>query len=217
MCAIHFENTPQLLLLLMTDPVRDASVQISEKRTAAYLSYVSRLLLCCFPVNTAHNGHANSLTFTPDGLHLLTFGTDEKLRLWETLTGRNTMVNYGRLGNESRKCVRMAVCDTTKPNLAFAPSDSDVEMFDVFTGLSVTMLQGHYSQVNSCVFQQSTNQLYTASNDRNILIFTSNNDSALLQMEEARDAARRHDSSQRNVPFTQRTGAMADAWSSDED
>ncbi|CAH1243108.1 ERCC8 [Branchiostoma lanceolatum] len=42
-------------------------------------------------VNTAHNGHVNGLCFTPEGLHLLSFGTDNRLRLWDTATGRNTL------------------------------------------------------------------------------------------------------------------------------
>ena len=42
---------------------------------------------------TAHNGHVNGLCFSSDGLHLLSFGTDNRLRLWDTCTGRNTLVS----------------------------------------------------------------------------------------------------------------------------
>ena len=43
---------------------------------------------------TAHNGHVNGLCFSSDGLHLLSFGTDNRLRLWDTCTGKNTLVRY---------------------------------------------------------------------------------------------------------------------------
>ena len=42
---------------------------------------------------TAHNGHVNGLCFSSDGLHLLSFGTDNRLRLWDTSTGKNTLVS----------------------------------------------------------------------------------------------------------------------------
>lgn len=44
------------------------------------------------PVNTAHNGRANGLCFTADGLYLLTTGTDDRMRLWNSATGENTLV-----------------------------------------------------------------------------------------------------------------------------
>ena len=34
----------------------------------------------------AHNGRINGLQFTPDGLHLITFATDDRVRLWDLST-----------------------------------------------------------------------------------------------------------------------------------
>lgn len=45
------------------------------------------------PVNTAHNGRVNGLCFTGDGLYLLTTGTDDRMRLWNSATGENTLVS----------------------------------------------------------------------------------------------------------------------------
>lgn len=42
--------------------------------------------------NTAHNGKVNGLCFTSDGLHLLTVGTDNRMRLWNSSNGENTLV-----------------------------------------------------------------------------------------------------------------------------
>ncbi|TRY88673.1 hypothetical protein DNTS_025691 [Danionella cerebrum] len=44
-------------------------------------------------VNTAHNGRVNGLCFTADGLYLLTTGTDDRMRLWNSATGENTFVS----------------------------------------------------------------------------------------------------------------------------
>lgn len=46
-----------------------------------------------FTVNTAHNGRANGLCFTDNGLYLLTTGTDDRMRLWNSATGENTLVS----------------------------------------------------------------------------------------------------------------------------
>lgn len=48
--------------------------------------------MCLQPVNTAHNGRVNGLSFTGDGLFLLTTGTDDRMRLWNSATGENTLV-----------------------------------------------------------------------------------------------------------------------------
>ncbi|NWR22133.1 ERCC8 protein, partial [Emberiza fucata] len=48
-----------------------------------------------FPAaNTAHNGRVNGLCYTNDGLHLLTVGTDDRMRLWNSSTGENTLVSF---------------------------------------------------------------------------------------------------------------------------
>ncbi|KAI9705751.1 MAG: hypothetical protein M1820_004999 [Bogoriella megaspora] len=43
----------------------------------------------------AHNGAVNSLTWTADGQYLITAGHDERIRVWNTSTGANTLVNFG--------------------------------------------------------------------------------------------------------------------------
>ncbi|XP_004862954.1 DNA excision repair protein ERCC-8 isoform X10 [Heterocephalus glaber] len=50
--------------------------------------------------NTAHNGKVNGLCFTSDGLHLLTVGTDNRMRLWNSSSGENTLELY----SGSRDC-----------------------------------------------------------------------------------------------------------------
>ncbi|XP_026721364.1 DNA excision repair protein ERCC-8 isoform X2 [Athene cunicularia] len=50
--------------------------------------------------NTAHDGRVNGLCYTSDGLHLLTIGTDHRMRLWNSFTGENTLEIY----SGSRDC-----------------------------------------------------------------------------------------------------------------
>lgn len=61
-----------------------------EKMKCVFLTCVT----CLWTVNTAHNGRVNGLCFTGDGLYLLTAGTDDRMRLWNSATGENTLVRY---------------------------------------------------------------------------------------------------------------------------
>lgn len=138
-------------------------------------------------MNTAHNGRVNGLCFTGDGLYLLTTGTDDRMRLWNSATGENTLVkrlhsfhfavleqtyklnscvficfhslssfvpqvNYGKVCNESRKRLQFTVSQGCSPEFVFVPCGSSVAMYTLHTGKLVTMLRGHYSNVDCCEF-----------------------------------------------------------------
>ncbi|KAJ7335935.1 hypothetical protein JRQ81_013876 [Phrynocephalus forsythii] len=120
-------------------------------------------------VNTAHNGRVNGLCFTTDGLHLLTIGTDDRMRLWNSFSGENTLVNYGKVFNESRKGVKFAVSRGCSPEFVFVPYSSTIAVYSVYSGDLITMLKGHYSSVDCCVFQPNFQELYTCGRDGNIL------------------------------------------------
>lgn len=47
------------------------------------------------PDAKAHVGAVNSLLWTSDGRYLITGGHDERIRVWDTSTGANMLVNYG--------------------------------------------------------------------------------------------------------------------------
>ncbi|KAL9096154.1 MAG: hypothetical protein Q9165_001677 [Trypethelium subeluteriae] len=47
------------------------------------------------PNAKAHVGPVNGLVWTEDGQFLITAGHDERIRVWDTSTGANTLVNFG--------------------------------------------------------------------------------------------------------------------------
>jgi DNA excision repair protein ERCC-8 len=51
---------------------------------------------------SSHNGAITHMAFTPDGRTLLSSGTDRRLRSWDTLSGRNTLVNFPDTKNAAR-------------------------------------------------------------------------------------------------------------------
>ena len=44
-------------------------------------------------VFTAHHGHVTGVRYTSDGLFIVSSGSDNKLKLWNAVTGKNTMVS----------------------------------------------------------------------------------------------------------------------------
>ncbi|XP_019517086.1 PREDICTED: DNA excision repair protein ERCC-8 [Hipposideros armiger] len=119
--------------------------------------------------NTAHNGKVNGLCFTSDGLHLLTVGTDNRMRLWNSSSGENTLVNYGKVFNDSRKGLKFTVSCGCSSEFVFVPYGSTIAVFTIYSGEQITMLKGHYKSVDCCVFQSNFQELYSGSRDCNIL------------------------------------------------
>ncbi|XP_054842654.1 DNA excision repair protein ERCC-8 isoform X2 [Eublepharis macularius] len=120
---------------------------------------------------TAHHGRVNGLCFTSDGLHLLTIGTDDRMRLWNSSNGENTLVNYGKVCNESRKGLKFAVSCGCSPEFVFVPYSNTIAIYTIYSGDLITMLRGHYSSVDCCVFQPHFQELYSSGKDGNILVW----------------------------------------------
>ena len=158
----------------------------------------------------------NGLCFTSDGLHLVTLGTDHKIRLWNTSTGKNTLVNYGKIDNDSRKCVKFSITENCSEDVLFVPSFGDISMYDLFSGDQINTLRGHFNQVNCCYFHPWSQELYSAGNDRNILVWCpeTGTETAYEEYIKEENEAKRVGRTKIAAP---KASVTADTWSSDED
>ncbi|CAI8005990.1 DNA excision repair protein ERCC-8 [Geodia barretti] len=180
-------------------------------------------------VTVAHGGSVNGLCFSPDGLHLVSFGTDDRLRLWDAVTGKNTLVhqtpisfllsfsnsnllflnqkvNYGRVFNTLPKqnCpLAFSPLSSTLHPIICIPVGGEVLMFHLTTGKKVKSLSGHFGKVHSLAVHPVEQELYSGGTDANILCWM-----PPPPRKPSLDRARRSNA----------TGAVyEDAWSSDED
>jgi len=179
---------------------------------------VVNLFICVIAVNTAHSGRVVGVRFLPDGLRLISLGTDHRLRLWDEATGRNTLVNYGQIQILSRMTVRMAVSPIDSGvTVAFVPAACDIVAFDVEDGQRISVLRGHYGRVNCLAVSQATHCLYSGANDRAILVWTP--DIGDLGPSPPRGGADTEVHRGSGLgQFARRVGGgTADSWSSDED
>ncbi|KAL8611451.1 hypothetical protein ACOMHN_014506 [Nucella lapillus] len=157
----------------------------------------------------AHDGIVNSMQFTPDGLHLVTFGTDHRVRVWETSRGQLLALNFGVVNNTVKKGVGMEVVSDCTPTVLFVPSDSTIAVYDLFKGDHLANLCGHFNDVNCCVSHPHTQFLFSGGLDRNLLVWSPEGDSQERALPSPEDTAKGEGGRVQTV--------TADTWSSDED
>uniref|UniRef100_Q0V9H6 DNA excision repair protein ERCC-8 n=1 Tax=Xenopus tropicalis TaxID=8364 RepID=Q0V9H6_XENTR len=157
-------------------------------------------------VNTAHNGRVNGLCFTSNGLHLLTVGTDDRMRLWDSSSGENTLVNYGKVCNTSRKGLKFTVSAGCNPEFVFVPYDCTIAVYTIYSGQKISILRGHYNSVDCCVFQPHFQELYSGSKDCNVLAWIPSLREPVLDEDPKKSGHQAHINP-----------AFKDAWSSSED
>lgn len=122
---------------------------------------------------TAHYGAVIGLKVTSDGMYLLSAGSDSRLRLWDIKSGCNTLVNFESMRLPTSKAVQLAV--TEDSSLVFVPCVAAVKAFDLWSGRTYRTFRGHYECVNCCWFSSQDQELFTGSNDRQILIWSPSN------------------------------------------
>lgn len=123
-------------------------------------------------VATAHNGAVNCLKFTPDGAQLVSAGHDGRVRLWNVSTARNSVINFSGITNKGLSKVEASVSTSGNPPVLFQPSGQEIISFNLRTGMKVATMRAHYKHVHSALFHPFRQELYTASNDQEILVWT---------------------------------------------
>jgi DNA excision repair protein ERCC-8 len=124
--------------------------------------------------NTAHGKGVNGLTVTSDGRYLVSLGLDEKIRLWDTETGRNTFVNYG---SSWRNRFTLALQATVSgadvwPPLLYIPSDDrQVLVYGLLDGMLIRRLKGAYGRVICVEKREDYQEFYSGSNGGEVLVW----------------------------------------------
>ncbi|KAK6621675.1 hypothetical protein RUM44_001482 [Polyplax serrata] len=153
---------------------------------------------------TSHSGYVNGLKFTSDGLFLVSIGTDNKMRLWETLHGCYKKQNCIQIKNEVKRNIQFAVTNNSKPSLVYIPSEGNIFVVEMLSGALINILNGHFHLVNCCYYRHMYQELYSGGNDRNILMWTAAN-----EIQEERFS---NENKQIKSPILR----YEDTWSSDE-
>ncbi|KAM4616060.1 DNA excision repair protein ERCC-8 isoform 2-T2 [Polymixia lowei] len=174
-----------------------------------------------------HKAEILSVQWSPRCEHILaTASADSRVRVWDvrrasgslfTLDQHNgdkskasSEVNYGKVCNESRKGLKFTVSRSCSPEFVFVPCGSSVAVYALHTGTLVTMLRGHYNNVDCCQFHPDYQELYSGGKDCNILAWV-----PVLRGPDIEEEPK--DSQKGAVGQSSVNTAFEDAWSSDED
>lgn len=120
---------------------------------------------------TAHTGAATAVKFVRGGLKLVSCGTDNSIRLWDTLDGKNELVDYENFVNSSKKSVQIDISRYTTPEYMYIPCNDSINVYQVESGKLIKQLGGHFSNVNCCYYEPFQHELYSGCTDGLILIW----------------------------------------------
>ncbi|KAJ4344460.1 uncharacterized protein N0V89_012202 [Didymosphaeria variabile] len=87
----------------------------------------------------AHRGPVNGIVWTDDGYHLVTCGHDQRIRVWNTDTGANTLANFGPMVKNSdlAPCIPLlAPTEYLQPekDILFYPNEHEIMGYELFDG-----------------------------------------------------------------------------------
>ncbi|KAF5340327.1 hypothetical protein D9611_007942 [Ephemerocybe angulata] len=118
------------------------------------------------PPLTGHNREVNAVAFSWDGMKIVSGSSDDKVRVWDALTGKAQAFLEGH--------------SNTVTSVAFSPNgehivsgsgDRTVRVWSALTGRTERVLVGHTDWVGSVNFSQDGTQILSGSNDKTVRIW----------------------------------------------
>eukprot|EP00941_MAST-03F_sp_MAST-3F-sp1_P001443 g1443.t1 len=119
----------------------------------------------------AHDGSVTGIRWLPDGCHLLTSGSDSRVRLWDR-RGHRLHSHYDGTANNQRKGSGFAVCGKRRKEVfVFCPNGKNIRGFNVMEPeqYNVIELKGHFSTVNTVTWRGSSQSVWSGGDDGLIL------------------------------------------------
>jgi DNA excision repair protein ERCC-8 len=94
----------------------------------------------------AHRGPVNGIVWTEDGQHLVTCGHDQRIRVWNTSTGANTLANFGPMvkNNGLAPCIPvLPPVQNFQPgaDVMFYPNEHEILAYELFDGKLIRRLR----------------------------------------------------------------------------
>ena len=123
------------------------------------------------PANCSHHGAVLGVSWSHCGRYLLSVGGDQRIRRWDSTTGRNTRANFPRLASVGRQPLDLVLTSGGDRDSVFVGEKAAVRVFDLETGREGRRLTGHYSTVTSLVYGHHSLELYSGGRDKHILLW----------------------------------------------
>jgi len=153
----------------------------------------------------AHAGPVNGVVWVEDGKHVVTAGHDERVRVWDIITGANTLANFGALIRNRHLSTLLPLVVpkglvVSGQDVLFYPNEQEILMYEVFDGRLLKRLRapglaqaGHRgstrrrnisSRVTALAWRAHSIELYSAHSDGQIQSWRPRTSEAALVDEE---------------------------------
>jgi DNA excision repair protein ERCC-8 len=139
----------------------------------------------------AHDGAVHHVRWLAGGKQIASAGTDRKLRLWDSSTGRNELVNFEAAQAAGAHRMNRFAASPDGRHL-FLPVGLAVHQYAVSSGRLTHKLRGHLERVHCVATNPATHELYSSGADRHILVWAPAEQGKLTEAqarEEAEEAA----------------------------
>ena len=114
----------------------------------------------------SHTGSVLGVAWSPDGTRLATASRDRTVRVWDPVSGDQSMVLEGHTG-----AVWRVAWSPDGTRLAATSDDHSVRVWDPVTGDQLIVLEGHTGPVWGLVWSPDGTRLATASRDRTVRVW----------------------------------------------
>ncbi|KAL8741859.1 MAG: hypothetical protein Q9190_005583 [Brigantiaea leucoxantha] len=166
----------------------------------------------------AHLGACNGVVWTDDGKYLVTTGHDERVRVWDVVTGANALSHFGPIIKNKHLSTLLPLIPPSSVNssgkqLMLYPNEKEILLFDLFDGtlikrlriLEATKSQSQGSlglgktknRTTSLVWRPHNVQVYSAHSDGMIRAWLPRTQEELYAEEEAEEVDLSEDESRK--------------------
>lgn len=113
-----------------------------------------------------HGDQVRSAAFSPDGQRIITASVDRTARIWDAMTGRQTLVLTGHTAG-----VTAAAFSPDGRRVVTASRDNTARIWDAVTGRQLLLIRGHAQGLRSAAFSADGQRVVTASFDKTARIW----------------------------------------------
>ncbi|KAL6708659.1 hypothetical protein ACN47E_002355 [Coniothyrium glycines] len=122
-------------------------------------------------VSQAHRGAVNGVVWTEDGRHLVTCGHDQRVRVWDTETGANTLANFGpMIRNYSlTPCTPILAPSQTvhsTTDVLFYPNEQEILSYELLEGKLIRRLRRANIEEFTLAPESTTSKSHRYTKDR---------------------------------------------------